>query len=192
MFCAAPPRLEAASQNQRETVPIDQNTRRGSLGGKNPLLVHAAWNAACTFLSVYAVQAENRALAHTSTSRACGPIWLGHWLLRIGRGPIGPWGDAPPVCGSVHTCTDRPLAVPGQTSAKALKSVRWEKTPQADRLSLRKATENVRTQRPVILRHSVPPLRTATNIVDFAGNACFPRCREQKKSRPRGGYATSL
>ena len=82
------------------------------------MLVHAAWNAACAFLSVYAVQAENRALAHTSTSRASGPIWLGHCLLRIGRGSMHIWHDALPVCGSVHARTRLLRQVPGHPFAE--------------------------------------------------------------------------
>ena len=49
--------------------------------------------------------AATRAQTHTSTSRACGPHWLGRRLLRIGGGSLGLAGDAPPVCGSVHART---------------------------------------------------------------------------------------
>ena len=53
-----------------------------------------------------------------STSRACGPIWLGHWLLRIGRGSMHIWHDALPVCGSVHARTRLLRQVPGHWFAE--------------------------------------------------------------------------
>ena len=50
--------------------------------------------------------------------RACGPIWLGHCLLRIGRGSMHIWHDALPVCGSVHARTRLLRQVPGHWFAE--------------------------------------------------------------------------